>query len=128
MNRKQFFKIILSSFVLFLLYLWEKLTTDISLTQLKNKQVILPNNFSNGIHLLNDLIVIKDDEKIKILSSRCSHLGCRINNIIDEILICPCHGSRFDLNGKPVQGPATNSLTELKFNIDSSKNQIIIFS
>lgn len=128
MNRKQFLKIFLWSIGLSILYIWERLTNNISNYQSKNKTIILPIDFSNGISLRDDLIIIKDKEKIRIFSSRCSHLGCRINNAKDNILICPCHGSQFDLNGFPVKGPASKNLTELKFKIDSKQNQIIIFT
>lgn len=89
--------------------------------------MILPNDFSNGINLNGDYIIIKYSDKLKVYSSKCSHLGCRINNSVNNILTCPCHGSQFDINGNPVKGPAAKSLTELKYRIDTRQNQIIIF-
>ena len=38
---------------------------------------------------------------------RCSHLHCRLRkNPISRTYDCPCHGSRFDLSGKVLIGPA----------------------
>lgn len=128
MNRKTFLKIFLSSFGLFIFFLWGKLTENSLSNPANKKQVVLPNDFSNGITLHDDLIVIKNNDKLRILSSRCTHLGCRINNVNENILTCPCHGSQFDLNGIPVKGPAAKNLTELKFKIDLKQNQIIIFT
>jgi cytochrome b6-f complex iron-sulfur subunit len=45
------------------------------------------------------------------LSRTCTHLGCRLNfNEQDELLICPCHQSRFTRRGKRVAGPARRDL------------------
>ncbi|GMU96434.1 ubiquinol-cytochrome c reductase iron-sulfur subunit [Ignavibacterium album] len=104
------------------------MTEQILSNPANKKKVVLPNDFSNGVTLHEDFIVIKNNEKIRILSSRCTHLGCRINNVNENILTCPCHGSQFDLNGIPVKGPAAKNLTELKFKIDLKQNQIIIFT
>ncbi len=39
----------------------------------------------------------------------CTHQGCGISKRRDE-LVCPCHGSRFDLQGAVLNGPATEPL------------------
>lgn len=127
MNRKQFLKIFLSSIGISIIYLWKNLTGKIISNQVEKSKMILPNDFSNGINLNGDYIIIKYSDKLKVYSSKCSHLGCRINNSVNNILTCPCHGSQFDINGNPVKGPAAKSLTELKYRIDTRQNQIIIF-
>ncbi|MFN3695015.1 MAG: ubiquinol-cytochrome c reductase iron-sulfur subunit [Ignavibacterium sp.] len=128
MNRKQFLKISLSFFGLSVLYLWNTLVNNIKNYKNRNRQTSLPNDFSNGITLKDDYIIIKHSDKLKVFSSKCSHLGCRINSAGNNILTCPCHGSQFDISGNPVKGPAAKNLTELKFKIDTKQNQIIIFS
>jgi cytochrome b6-f complex iron-sulfur subunit len=47
------------------------------------------------------------------LSTTCPHLGCTIEATA-EGFVCPCHNSRFDQQGKLLQGPATRSLTVLR--------------
>jgi cytochrome b6-f complex iron-sulfur subunit len=45
------------------------------------------------------------------LSDVCTHLGCITNWLPDEGLIaCPCHGSRFNMEGNVVHGPAPRPL------------------
>lgn len=39
------------------------------------------------------------------LSTRCSHRGCEVEPFADR-LICPCHGSEYNLEGTVLQGPA----------------------
>jgi Rieske Fe-S protein len=43
------------------------------------------------------------------LSSTCTHLGCTVE-LGSTHLVCPCHGSTFDKQGRVVRGPAENPL------------------
>lgn len=41
----------------------------------------------------------------------CPHLGCKlIYNEVDNTFDCPCHGSRFNKNGKCISGPANEDI------------------
>ena len=43
---------------------------------------------------------------------RCTHLGCELEwNPDEEVYECPCHGSRFDRNGKLLNNPALEDLS-----------------
>ncbi|MDN5919359.1 MAG: Rieske (2Fe-2S) protein [Pseudonocardia sp.] len=44
------------------------------------------------------------------LSTVCPHQGCQVNAVRDGAVICPCHGSRFGLDGAVLQGPAQSPL------------------
>jgi cytochrome b6-f complex iron-sulfur subunit len=49
------------------------------------------------------------------LSAVCTHLGCITRFRSDEnVIACPCHGSRFDLEGNVVHGPAPRPLPWLE--------------
>lgn len=48
---------------------------------------------------------------IHAVSATCTHLGCTVGfNRADRTWDCPCHGSRFDVDGRVIQGPATEDL------------------
>jgi Rieske Fe-S protein len=45
------------------------------------------------------------------LSSNCTHMGCRVSwNTAEWSWDCPCHGSRFDREGRVIHAPAVQDL------------------
>ncbi len=45
------------------------------------------------------------------VSLRCTHLGCLLRfNAAETSWDCPCHGSRFDVDGEVLEGPAVHPL------------------
>lgn len=83
-------------------------------------------NVNKEISFTDDFIIINKEEETKVFSSRCTHLGCKINKSKNGQLLCPCHGSTFDLNGNATKGPAVEPLKELKFEIDRVNEQITV--
>ena len=61
---------------------------------------------------LSQLAVHRDDQgQLHALSARCTHLGCIVAwNTAERTWDCPCHGSRFDTDGRVFEGPATLDL------------------
>lgn len=48
---------------------------------------------------------------VHAVSARCTHLGCLVQfNDAETAWECPCHGSRFDIDGAVIQGPANRPL------------------
>ena len=56
-------------------------------------------------------IVQNDSQALWALSLVCPHLGCTIEPVEDGFA-CPCHGSKFYLNGAVRTGPANKPMTE----------------
>ena len=56
---------------------------------------------------------------------RCTHLGVALKyNNIDKTYECPAHGSRFDKDGKVINGPAKQNSNSSVFNDDSTFSTI----
>ena len=65
------------------------------------------------------LYVIRAAEGFFALSSICTHLGCMTRYQPESAQIaCPCHGSRFSLEGKVTAGPAPRPLRRLQLTIE----------
>jgi glycine/D-amino acid oxidase-like deaminating enzyme/nitrite reductase/ring-hydroxylating ferredoxin subunit len=58
------------------------------------------------------LAVFRDDAGgLHAHSAVCPHLGCNVRwNNAERTWDCPCHGSRFDVEGSVLNGPATKDL------------------
>lgn len=53
-----------------------------------------------------------DDGTAHVVSATCTHLGCIVAfNDAERSWDCPCHGSRFGVDGDVLHGPATHGLT-----------------
>lgn len=61
---------------------------------------------------IKKLAVYKDAENtLHVYSAVCPHLGgCVRWNSSEKSWDCPCHGSRFDVNGNMITGPSLNGL------------------
>lgn len=54
------------------------------------------------------------DEKgeLHVVNTTCTHMGCELNwNDAERSWDCPCHGSRFSIDGEILEGPAVKPLS-----------------
>ncbi|MGH2801930.1 MAG: Rieske 2Fe-2S domain-containing protein [Thermoleophilaceae bacterium] len=61
---------------------------------------------------LGKIGVFRDEDGVAHgVSLRCTHLGCLVHfNAAERSWDCPCHGSRFGVDGKVLAGPANDPL------------------
>jgi Rieske Fe-S protein len=58
--------------------------------------------------------VVMHQGKVEVLAINCSHLGCSVAlNESAKTFDCPCHGSRFHIDGTVLRGPAAYPLSHL---------------
>lgn len=66
---------------------------------------------------------------VSVFAVNCSHLGCSVAwTPADKLFECPCHGSRFDIDGTVAHGPAIYPLSHLEWKQGSSPNEIVVTS
>jgi len=63
------------------------------------------------------------DEEYTAFLMLCTHNDCELEATA-KMLVCPCHGSEFDLKGEVTEGPAEKPLME--FNVVVNENEIKI--
>lgn len=65
--------------------------------------------------------VYKDEEgKVFSCSAACTHMGCIVHwNGAEKSWNCPCHGSRFNYDGKVIQLPANRNLESKQLKAES---------
>jgi Rieske Fe-S protein len=62
------------------------------------------------------------------LDSVCTHSGCTVNKFltVNGYMRCPCHGSRYDVYGRVIRGPADADLVSYKTTFSASSNVITV--
>ena len=72
--------------------------------------------YSNKVKFIKrdgvSLGVYTDEDGEHIVYNKCPHLGCSlIFNEVEKTWDCPCHSSRFDLDGHCIKGPSTYDIS-----------------
>ncbi len=123
-NRRVFLQIITSGIIVFFLFVWNKLTLN-HIKISSNREELLPLN-KNKVSFYENYIIVNQNNHTTILSSHCTHLGCRIDKLENGRLVCPCHGSEYNLDGTVLKGPAYKNLSMASGKIiDDGKNILI---
>ena len=118
------------------------ITLDTPLDQLKDgdtTKILAPTNPNSafimadggGDNAAGDLAfggyVVKNNGNVSVFAQNCSHLGCSINfNKDAKTFDCPCHGSRFNIDGSVLHGPAADPLSHLTWKQGNTPGQITV--
>lgn len=84
------------------------------------KMTIALKNINEGITYIkkSQFFIYKKDDIIDIYNAHCTHMGCIINfDGNTKKFNCPCHKSRFDIDGTRLRGPAKRDLDRISFKI-----------
>jgi cytochrome b6-f complex iron-sulfur subunit len=82
----------------------------------------------NSVSFLQEqqVYVVRTENGLFALSAVCTHLGCITRWAPEDNLIeCPCHGSKFQRNGEKVAGPAPRPLAHFSIQI-AADGQLVV--
>lgn len=107
-------------------------------------KVGMPGDFPDGLKFLPDqrLFVFREGKTFHAISAVCTHLGCTVRaeamsqpevREIDGLktrlthrFLCPCHGSRYEGDGKAVAGPAPRALAWYHLSISVDDGSLVV--
>lgn len=88
-----------------------------------------PEIFPEGLTPLQEgaAFIGRDAGGLFALSAVCTHLGCTVARSGDE-LTCPCHASRFSIDGAKLSGPASQALPYLHLELNPAEEVVVDLS
>ena len=100
-------------------------TTTISISSLNsNGQFLVDSSVSpDGTPIL---VIRQSATTYTALSMLCTHTGCQVSSPSGGSIYCQCHGSRFNLNGQVLAGPAPSALTNYAVTLNASAKTITV--
>jgi nitrite reductase/ring-hydroxylating ferredoxin subunit len=89
-------------------------------------QLAIPADVREPVTFVDEVIVCRGEGGVKVFAARCTHLGCRITQTSGGLLVCPCHGSKFRMDGSVAAGPASRPLDLLPHHTDPRTGALIV--
>lgn len=104
----------------------------------------MPGDFPDGLKFLPDqrLFVFREGNTYHSVSAVCTHLGCTVRAEalpnpetktvggktlrLTHRFLCPCHGSKYEGDGKNVAGPAPRPLAWYPLSIAPEDGQLVV--
>ena len=66
-----------------------------------------------------------ENHKLSYFSAACPHLGGVVHwNTVEKSWDCPCHGSRFNMMGRVIEGPAWSDLEAVHIGLEEVREPI----
>ena len=104
----------------------------------------MPTDFPDGLKFLPDqrLFVFREGKTFHAISAVCTHLGCTVRaeamsqpetRDVDGVkmklthrFLCPCHGSKYEGDGKAVAGPAPRPLAWYHLSLSVDDGSLVV--
>ncbi|MBW2011596.1 MAG: ubiquinol-cytochrome c reductase iron-sulfur subunit [Deltaproteobacteria bacterium] len=85
-----------------------------------------PEDYPVGTAVTRERVALFRDQKgFWAVTTICPHLGCKpLFESEGRVFVCPCHGSRFDCEGRLLNGPAEKPMALAMLNLDPHGNLV----
>jgi menaquinol-cytochrome c reductase iron-sulfur subunit len=105
---------------------WVEVTDLSQLSPDRPEEIVFRRNRKDGWKIVSEKtsawVSKKADGEVIAFAPSCTHLGCAYH--YDEKrrnYLCPCHTSTFDLEGRPLEGPAPRPLDRYRTRVEGGK-------
>lgn len=105
---------------------WVEVTDLSRLSASHPEEIVFRRNRKDGWKILSEKtsawISKKSDGQVIAFAPSCTHLGCAFHyDEKSKNYLCPCHTSTFDLEGKPLEGPAPRPLDRYQTRVEGGR-------
>ena len=78
----------------------------------------------------NRVLIVRHQGRIYAPTATCTHKNCAVKlkentSSKEKEIVCPCHGSKFTINGTSMKGPAKGSLYRYAISVDGNGDIIV---
>lgn len=111
---------------------FRSLFSDISLQETSYFNLGTLEHFLEPITFIPEakIFLFRQGNTLSAVSAVCTHLGCTVQlsgeNSLSKQFHCPCHGSKYDVNGNVIHGPAKKALSWFELKKDVNSNELIL--
>jgi Rieske Fe-S protein len=98
-------------------------TVDISKLTTDGQYTVDSSVSPNGTPIL---VIRQNATTYTALSMLCTHEGCQVGTPSGGSITCPCHGSKYNLMGQVINGPAPSPLASYAVVLNASANTITV--
>ncbi len=78
------------------------------------------NGWEKTVNSSSVFVLRSADDKVKVLSSVCPHLSCRVTWHKDNNeYVCPCHDAHFSIDGAVTAGPPPRPMSQFDTKVES---------
>jgi Rieske Fe-S protein len=98
-------------------------TFEVSSLTADGQSLVTSTRGPDGKHLL--LVRVSAAEYLA-LSMECTHQQCEVGPPSGGVMVCPCHASRFNLQGAVLTGPATSALKRYATTYDAVNRKLAV--
>ncbi len=76
----------------------------------------------------NPILFIYRENEVSALSLICPHRGCvvSLSSIEKGFIECPCHGSKFTIEGRRISGPSPQDLRKIEIEIENKDVYVLV--